>query len=431
MINLENCQRKMRSIILLLIATITTTWISACQPQSEPDLIDTVASLVAENHYDQALHGVDWKTIHKKYKALIKSSHSKSESILLMDQMLQELGDSHCGVGDLTDIERATSPYLFGEASVGLDLRLIEGEAVVTQVEDNSPADNAKMRPGHVLKSIDGIPVSDIIAKASLRPPFTDANRKFHQTRTLLWQLYGRPGTKVSIVFSDPEHTTTQLVLNRKRRTGGMRLFPNLPIAFLTREARALEGGIQYLGFNAFQPDNPTELISTLDSLDPNAPLIIDLRGNEGGSARATSQILSRFVQHRMPVYDRVGRDDTVTVYAEPAGLFHQGEVVVLTDEMSISAAENLAGIMQHARLATIVGSRTPGQLLWGEGFPVSETVMAVIPTARVVYPDGSEIEGRGLIPDIEVPLNRDELYRGIDKQLVTAVNFLKAENLK
>lgn len=418
--------RHSKRVLTVLIALLMTMWASACRSQSEQGLIDTVASLVSENHYDQNLHGLNWASISQKYKDL-GNGLSKPELILLADQMMQELGDSHCGVVNLADIEKATSPYLFGDSSVGIDLRLLENTVVVTRVEAHSSADLAGLRPGHELLSINTNSVAEIIEATPIRPPFTNANKNFHQTRTLLWHLYGgSPGAKVQIVFSRPGKSPTQVELTFEKRPGGTDIFPNMPTAFLTQDSRALEGGIQYLRFNSFQPENPTDILDTLDGMNPDASLIIDLRGNEGGSANATSLILSRFVQKEIPIYERKGRSESITEVVVPAGRLFSGKVVVLVDEMSISAAENLAGIMQHAGLATVIGSRTPGQLLWGQGFTVEENVMAVIPTARVIYPDGSEIEGTGLTPDIEVTLNRDELFMGIDRQLDTAIQYLK-----
>ena len=101
--------------------------------------------------------------------------------------------------------------------------------------------------------------------------------------------------------------------------------------------------------------------------------------------------------------------------------------MVVLVYELSISAAENFAGIMQHAGLATVVGRPTPGQLLWGEGVPLSDNFMAVIPVARIVLPNGEALEGVGVRPDKVVDLKQDDLLRGVDTQLQAAVDYLNS----
>ena len=101
------------------------------------------------------------------------------------------------------------------------------------------------------------------------------------------------------------------------------------------------------------------------------------------------------------------------------------GADVILVDELSVSAAENFAGIMQKSGFATVIGQRTPGQLLWGEGFPLDDDVMALIPVAEIIYPDGTSLEGVGVKPDREIELNRDSLLNGVDTQLQAAVELL------
>jgi len=94
-------------------------------------------------------------------------------------------------------------------------------------------------------------------------------------------------------------------------------------------------------------------------------------------------------------------------------------------DESSISAAENFAGIMQQAGLATVFGKQTPGQLLWGEGFPLGDDVMAVIPIAQIIYPGGNNLERVGVRPDKVIELELRDLMNGIDSQLQAAVDYL------
>lgn len=95
---------------------------------------------------------------------------------------------------------------------------------------------------------------------------------------------------------------------------------------------------------------------------------------------------------------------------------------VALVDEMSISAADNFAGIMQHTSRARVIGAPTPGQHLWGQGFEVTEEIVALIPVAEIIYPGGISLEGRGLMPDILVHQSQADLARGVDTQLEAAL---------
>ncbi len=405
--------------ILLLGST------TACRSNSDLALLDEVWALIEERHYDPDLHGLNWADIHDEYRVLVRGSGSHDVSLRYINNMLNKLGDSHCGVGSLAGAARASSPYIFGTGTVGLDIRLIDEQVVIVKVDTGSAAANAAMNPGFTLLAIDGVLVSHIAANATQRPPSTAANNKYHQTEAILWQLYGPPKTNVTIEYLDQNDQHHLVTLQRMRRDGGTALLPGMPPVFIQQVEKRLDGGINYTWFNVFQPDAPARLVQAIDRLDPDDPLIIDLRGNNGGSVNATLELLSHLSHKHFTAFHRIERGSTTVRSVEPGSPGRRGEIVVLVDEMSISAAENFAGIMQHTGLARVVGARTPGQLLWGESFNVGDGMIAVIPTARIVFPDGTETEGHGIDPDLLVSLHRKDLLQGIDTQLQAAIGLL------
>jgi len=349
------------------------------------------------------------------------------ESTDIINAMLQELNDSHCGFGLLADLARVASPYVFFPGEPGLDIRLLGGRVVVTDVDGDSPAATAGISPGFILLTIDGQPIEEIIESAVLRAPHTEANKIFHQTETVLRRLFGEPDTTITVTFLDGGGAHHSALLRRARRQGGITLDPALPEIFVAVEERQLNGEICYLRFPAFQPDTPDQVLSAIDRCPKSEPLLLDLRGNNGGSAEATSRILSSFVRQTSLVYTRVGRDREIPVLIEPAVSRHEGPVVIMVDELSIFAAENLAGIMQHLGLAEVLGRRTPGQVLWGESRTLNGGAMLFLPTAQLLYPDGSNLEGLGVTPDLSVALQREDLLSGFDTQIQAAVNLLQS----
>jgi C-terminal processing protease CtpA/Prc len=49
------------------------------------------------------------------------------------------------------------------------------------------------------------------------------------------------------------------------------------------------------------------------------------------------------------------------------------------------------------------------------------------VPTAKLVYPDGRDLEGIGVTPDVTVALSREDLLSGIDTQMRAAVDLLRS----
>ena len=97
----------------------------------------------------------------------------------------------------------------------------------------------------------------------------------------------------------------------------------------------------------------------------------------------------------------------------------------MLVDAMSMSASEFFAGCMQAIDRATILGERSPGFMLaasW-KRLPNGGVLMHTIFEPRTAA--GTLLEGRGVVPDIEVGLDRELLLRGRDSQVEAAVRHI------
>jgi C-terminal processing protease CtpA/Prc len=81
---------------------------------------------------------------------------------------------------------------------------------------------------------------------------------------------------------------------------------------------------------------------------------------------------------------------------------------------------------MQLNKLAEVIGVPTPGQLLWGQSFTLQTDLIAVIPVARIVYPNSSSIEAKGIMPDRIVRLSREDFLNGTASRLEAAIELLQ-----
>ena len=169
------------------------------------------------------------------------------------------------------------------------------------------------------------MPVDQIIESAQLRPPFTEANRKFFQTQDRMWHLFGEPGTSVALTFSTGTGPETHVSLERMPRPAGRRLFPEAPPVYLSMRVSVMPGGAHYVGFNAFQPGIADEVIAAIDTVDPLTPLILDLRGDNGGSAFSAEELLGHLYRQPTHAYDRVTRSERFTTQVGGTPNAHAG----------------------------------------------------------------------------------------------------------
>jgi carboxyl-terminal processing protease len=98
----------------------------------------------------------------------------------------------------------------------------------------------------------------------------------------------------------------------------------------------------------------------------------------------------------------------------------------MLVNEHSASASEMVAAFAAENRLAKIVGTTTPGRLVGSKPFKVSDGYYLILPVGGYVTWQGARLEGKGVRPDIEVPLSYEAICRGRDNQLEAAIEFFQ-----
>lgn len=118
-------------------------------------------------------------------------------------------------------------------------------------------------------------------------------------------------------------------------------------------------------------------------------------------------------------------RNQKIDYSFEPARDTYKGPVVVLMDVCSTSSSEYFAGSMQDIDRAVIIGERSPGYLLIANWKKLLNGASLMYAFAQPIMPDGQVIEGRGVVPDMEVRLDREALLEGTDTQLEAAVNYI------
>ncbi|MGI0135004.1 MAG: S41 family peptidase, partial [Candidatus Micrarchaeaceae archaeon] len=101
---------------------------------------------------------------------------------------------------------------------------------------------------------------------------------------------------------------------------------------------------------------------------------------------------------------------------------FH-GRIVLLVNKHTASAAETITGFAKENKLATIVGTKTPGQVLGGTGFKMGHRFVLRLPVVTFHTWSGNTLEGKGVEPDYLAELSRDRLREKHDSQLEEALH--------
>jgi C-terminal processing protease CtpA/Prc len=153
--------------------------------------------------------------------------------------------------------------------------------------------------------------------------------------------------------------------------------------------------------------------------------LVLDVRGNGGGSVDSLRELVSRCLDHDVVVASEKRRGKESREMARPARTGFAGRLIVLVDSRSGSAAEMFARIVQLEKRGIVIGDRTAGAVMMSRLFPHAAGAAlyaASVTIADVRMSDGGSLEHVGVEPDEIVLPTPSDLAAGRDPALAHAV---------
>lgn len=397
----------------------------AAPSNARQESFDIVWRTVKDKHFDPTLGGLDWDKVREQYEPRAAAVKTDNELYDVLRQMLGELHQSHFNIIPPEAIVQDDSPEPKG-GGIGIDLRLIGGQPIITRVEEGSKAAAAGLRPGFVIKKIDDITAEKVI------DPFSKSRESqsittLRMTRALLARINGAPETTVRVGYLDESDQPREATITRERLKGEMSpRMGNFPPQYSELESKRLAGGIGYIRFNVFVISLMERIRTAIRSMTDAPGIIIDLRGNPGGVGGMASGIAGVLEKEQTSLGTMHMRSGHVNFAVFPQPNPYLGPVVILTDGGSASTSEIFAGGMQEIGRAVVVGERTVGAALpsYFQKLPTGALFQYAIGDFKT--PRGTLIEGRGVAPDVEVKLTRRSLLDGRDAQFDAAIEQIK-----
>ncbi|RYF85020.1 MAG: PDZ domain-containing protein, partial [Chitinophagaceae bacterium] len=151
-----------------------------------------------------------------------------------------------------------------------------------------------------------------------------------------------------------------------------------------------------YIKLNKFTENSYEEFMQALENLQKQGmkELIYDLRGNGGGYMNEAIDMADEFLDgDKLIVYTEGVHTKKREYRCKRPGLFEQGKLVILIDELSASASEVLAGALQDWDRAIIIGRRSFGKGLVQEQYGLSDGSAIRLTVARYYSPLGRSIQ--------------------------------------
>jgi carboxyl-terminal processing protease len=191
---------------------------------------------------------------------------------------------------------------------------------------------------------------------------------------------------------------------------------------------KSLERNIGYVKIINFGDKTTEELKTALKDLLKEKPagIILDLRNNPGGGLTTAIETASQFLDQGVVLYEVYG-DNTQKIHdVIPGGLATDVPLIVLVNQYSASASEVVAGAIQDAGRAILVGTQTYGKGTVQSWIPLSDDQGAVrITIAKWLTPNERAIHQQGLTPDVIVEMTTEDIQAQLDPQLDKAIELL------
>lgn len=358
---------------------------------SSQKLFDDVWSEVKDNYYDPTLNHQQWKYWKDHYHGRIKTDEDVK---IAVDTMLASLDDPYSRYmtkSEYADQNTSISSKITG---IGVNIAAISGKIQIINVIDGTPAQSANLQNGDIILDIDG----------------KEAN--------------GLSISEVANLVRGPENTSVKLTILRDKD----KLVKNV----LRKEIKiksvksTVDKNIGYIAITSFiASTTPNEFLEALEKTKNTDGLIIDLRGNTGGLLPNAIFIANLFIPEGKLV-SIVGRNGyRYDIQAQNTDFGVDKPVVVLVDGASASASEILSGALKDYHKATIVGTRTYGKGMVQKIIPMPNETGLNLTVAKYLTPSGSDINKKGIKPDVEVQFTAQDIRNKNDVQLSEAKKLL------
>ncbi|WP_049564024.1 S41 family peptidase [Nonomuraea sp. SBT364] len=361
----------------------------------------------------------DWAAFEATYRKITDQVPGLRDelAVVTMEALVASLGDNHArwahGGGRPPDYYDGDGYGLGLQANVyGPQVDGNPGVAVpplfVTAVQGGA-AQAAGLRPGDVIESIDG------------SAPFV-----------------GGEATPAIALLYRPYPLARPVRLRLLRQSTGRRWTVTLKPGLYQRDlaalqvvrSRLLDDDTAYVRMTGFAPDAANRVFKAISRLRAGRTLngvVLDLRGNGGGSPDEATRLVSAFAHGKVTAYqcavdgtcDTSRTDDTVELLGLP--------LVVLIDRSCASACEHFSSAVKDLRLGPLVGTRTAGVISGpAQPYRLSDNTTLSFPDKHHLGPGREVIDRIGVPPDHHVPPTPEDAAAGRDPALAKALNLLR-----
>jgi carboxyl-terminal processing protease len=378
---------------LFYISTVGNP-VLATTPQG---LYDRAWKLIEQKYVDQSNNDQDWKRWRNKYDKHIQTAEDAHVAI---DTMVTSLNDVYTKFLTPKQFRQEADSIQGSLKGIGVQIGVRDGKLLIIAPLEDTPGERAGLLAEDEILEINGQSTKGMMVDAAAE------------------RIRGPEGTEVRLLIKRGNNAPKLYTIVRAK-------IELKSVSLKRPETAKLDDSIGYIRLSSFISKNAAqEFEAAVKEFRDKKGLIIDLRSNPGGLLTNAILIADMLLENKVIVatVDRDGYKDTQRALKRS---LTNRPIVVLIDGGSASASEILSGALKDNNRATIVGKRSFGKGLVQEINRLPDGSALHITIQKYLTPNGTDINKKGIEPDIVVEFTKEDIENKRDSQLEKANEVL------
>ncbi len=360
-------------------------------------LYDNVWKLVNTKYVDQTNNHQNWNRWRHKYDAQIRTDE---DAYVAIDTMLASLNDPYTKFLNPKEFAEETSSIKGSLKGIGVQIGVKDGKLLVIAPMEDTPAEKAGLIAEDEIVEINGESTKGITVDQAAD------------------KIRGEEGTTVTLTIKRKNQPLKKYTISRAE-------IVIKSVSTKVPNDVKLSPEVGYIRLSSFISKNAKdEFLNALNGMKDKQGYIIDLRSNPGGLLSNAITISDMFINGGVIVstVDRDGYKDTTRA---TRNYITDKPLIVLINKGSASASEIFSGALKDNNRAIILGETSFGKGLVQEVNKLPNGSGMNVTIQKYLTPNGTDINKKGITPDIEVKLTEKNIQEKDDVQLKKANELL------